>query len=357
MQLNDLGELRILEEIILPLARSFDQSTEVGDDCAFIEAGGATLAITTDVGPKPLIMQLPGYAKDWEAAGWMAVVATASDVATAGATPLFLSNCIDAPPDLSVDVLRSFMTGYFKAMSSFGFANGGGDLRQGQSFEARVFGVGKVDHAARLGRSVAREGDRVFLVGAAGYYLSSFLLARWHYRHKNVAEGRKIVEGIRFPLTQIDPMRHLTSKGFVSAASDTSDGLIGAIDNLARSSGFSFELTLEDNQLSEQIEQVLSLEIIENPWNLFFSWGDWSVAVIVPQEKHDDFKEECRAKNYSVLDLGIVKGREGKIFVSLNGSNPREAAIIRNENFLKEGFNAGIDEHLDYMLKSKLFKE
>lgn len=107
------------------MARSFDEATVAGDDCAFIQVGEHTLAATGDVGPRPVIQNLVAHQDDWEAAGWLAVVATASDIASAGAKPLFLTNCIDAPPTLQVEVLTSFMRGYFSALTSFGFRNGG----------------------------------------------------------------------------------------------------------------------------------------------------------------------------------------------------------------------------------------
>ena len=130
MTLGELGELRLIEEVILPVARQHDVNTLAGDDCAYLMANGL-LAVTADVGPKPLLHALPGYENDHEAAGWMAVVATASDVATAGAEPLFLTNCIDASPDLTVGEFRQFIGGYFAACTAFGFRNGGGDVRHG----------------------------------------------------------------------------------------------------------------------------------------------------------------------------------------------------------------------------------
>lgn len=124
-RLADVGEFKLLERVVLPLARAADGLTQVGDDCAFIEVGSETLVVTADVGPRPIIRSLAAYRDDWEASGWLAVVATASDIASAGARPLLLTNCIDAPADLEVDVLERFMRGYFHAMEEFGFRNGG----------------------------------------------------------------------------------------------------------------------------------------------------------------------------------------------------------------------------------------
>ena len=34
--LAEIGELRLIDEIILPMARSFDLATRSGDECAFM---------------------------------------------------------------------------------------------------------------------------------------------------------------------------------------------------------------------------------------------------------------------------------------------------------------------------------
>jgi thiamine-monophosphate kinase len=159
-------------DVVLPLARAADKLTQVGDDCTFIETGGDILAVTADVGPRPLIRSLAAHRDDWEASGWLAVVATASDVATAGAKPLLLANCTDAPANLGVDVLTQFMRGYFAAMVEFGFRNGGGDIRQGPVLAARVFGAGTLVGARRVGRGGARAGDRLVVIGPPGSFMA-----------------------------------------------------------------------------------------------------------------------------------------------------------------------------------------
>jgi thiamine-monophosphate kinase len=104
MTLADLGELRLIEEVLLPLARKSDPTTEVGNDCSFLSIDAGILAVTADVGPKPLLRSLGGYENDWLASGWLSVVTTASDIATAGASPVLLTNCVDAPPHFPLAV-------------------------------------------------------------------------------------------------------------------------------------------------------------------------------------------------------------------------------------------------------------
>ena len=63
LTLENLGELRLLDEIVLPLARELDVETIVGDDCTFVPSATTLLAITADVGPTPLLQQIDEYQK------------------------------------------------------------------------------------------------------------------------------------------------------------------------------------------------------------------------------------------------------------------------------------------------------
>lgn len=354
--LGDVGEMRLLDEVVLPMARKYDHETSAGDDCAYVSVGGLTLAATTDVGPRPLIMELLAHKEDWEAAGWMAVVATVSDVATAGAKPLFLSNCIDAPADLPVSVLQTFMSGYFRAMSEFGFKNGGGDLRQGPKLAARIFGVGVVEHKSILGRDKATEGDRLVVIGPTGSYMSKFLYARWNEAQESVSSSSKVIpDDLRFPRPQLRAMQQLAKSNLISTASDTSDGLLGAIDNISRSSNCCFKLELNDQAISSDIHAACSVTDVDSPWNLFFAWGDWSVAAIVPLNKFSEFRETCEENKIQWTSIGTVLGKGRDLTASINGEPDQSVEVIRNENFVTRGFNAGLDAHLDYVLKTKIF--
>ena len=353
--LAEVGELRLIEEVILPIARSFDQETGAGDDCAFIQLGQHILAATGDVGPRPVIQNLAAHREDWEAAGWLAVVATASDVASAAAKPLFLTNCIDAPPDLPVEALSSFMRGYFRAMASFGFRNGGGDLRHGPNLLARVFGVGVVEHGRRIGRGGAASGDHLVAIGSTGVFMANFLLAMKAEEtstHSMTREDAPL--SLRFPRPQLEAMQVLARHGLIVAASDTSDGLIGAVDNIAKVSRCGFHLTLDEAYIASEIYAAAKQFEVDSPWNIFFAWGDWSIAAIVPAGRLDAFKEVCQRHRFDWCHLGEAT-RSKNLTAQMTGANKQyNLANVRNENFVLRGFNSGIGGHLDYILKTPL---
>lgn len=353
--LAEVGELRLLEEVVLPMAGRFDQTTGTGDDCAFIQVGGHTLAATGDVGPRPVIQNLAAHRSDWEAAGWLAVVATASDVASAAAKPLFLTNCIDAPPEMRVEDLAKFMEGYFRALAAFGFRNGGGDLRHGPSLLARVFGVGLVEHERRIGRNGAAPGDHLVVIGPAGLFMAQFLLAM---KAEETSSKELMPEDspqlLRFPRPQLEAMQVLARHGLIVAASDTSDGLIGAVDNIARASRCGFRLRLNEELLAPEVRAAEEQYEVDSPWNIFFAWGDWSIAAVVPAGRLVEFEAVCRTHKFEWRFLGEVTMGDGLKARKEDTGEQFDLAIIRNENFVSRGFNAGITGHLDYILRTPL---
>jgi thiamine-monophosphate kinase len=354
--LADLGELRLIEEVILPLAREFDVATGVGDDCAYLQTDGRLLAVSADVGPKPLLQNLPGYEHDLEAAGWLAVVATASDIATAGAKPFFLTNCIDSPPELLVSDFAVFLRGYFKACAEFGFRNGGGDVRHGPILSMRVFGAGTCDHGQKIGRGGVSAGDQLAIIGPAGVFMATYLLAA---KGQSIAilDGKLTADAetiLRYPRPQLKAMELLAKHSILTAASDTSDGLLGAIDNLARSSQCGFELHLENSLLHPLVVAAAAANSID-PWNIFFAWGDWSVAVTVPADRFNFFQDICEQYGVQWCSLGQATGNTCSLTARINQGQLVNVNPIRNENFISRGFNAGIKGHLDYILLTNLF--
>ena len=359
LTLGECGELRLVEEVVLPIAREFDVETPVGDDCAIVPVNGSRLAVTADYGPTPLVWKLMGHENDLEAAGWLAVVVSASDVAAAGARPLCMTNCVDAPAHIKVDQLATYIRGYFRACAEFGFRNGGGDLRCGRDLAIRVAAVGICRHGVDIGRSGAKGGDELMVVGSTGRFMGTYLLASkgWTQQGGPVAGLAKRTEEIlRFPRPQLDEMAALAEAGLVVAASDTSDGLLGAIDNLARASGCGFELVLHDDMLPEVVREAAASAAVQ-PWNVYFAWGDWAVAVVVRSRDVDSFRAVCSERQIQWTALGRATTGKGGVVARLDGGTSRRMEIVRNENFVAKSFSGGVDAHLEYLLTARLFED
>jgi len=352
LTLADYGEFRAIREIVLPLGVETDAATAVGDDCAYVALGNDWLAVSADVGPRPLIDLIPGRGRDFEAGGWLAAVATISDLATAGAAPLFLTNCIDAPADLPVADLEAFMRGYFKACATFGFKNGGGDLRQGRELIARVFGVGAVRQAPRIGRGGARAGDRIVAIGPTGQVMATYLNA--------IAESGAVplspeaVTVLSYPVPRMREMAALVARNLVNAASDTSDGLLGAIENIARRSELNYHLRLRSEFLDSATLLAAQRSGAASPWNIFFSWGDWSVATAVPNASWSTFEAACAEVHIDYRCIGEFTD-EAESLLTVDDAATHAINIVRNENFTDKGYNGGVESHIRYMMETPIF--
>ena len=359
LRLKDYGELRLLEEVILPIAREFDPGTRAGDDCAIVGVDGSTLAVTTDFGPRPLVCSLPGYEDDFEAWGWLAVVVSASDVAASGARPVCMTNCLEAPPGFRIDDLARYMRGYFSACSEFGFRNGGGDLRCGSSLGIRVAAIGACPRGGAVGRGGVEEDDRLVVIGRTGCFMATYLMAAAGRGGREERSGGLDADSekvLRFPRPRLREMTALAEAGVVAAASDTSDGLLGAIENLCRSSGCGFELALSESLLPAAVREAASCAAL-NAWNIFFAWGDWSVVATVHVEDLGRFRSICRDEDIAYTELGRATRSAGKVAARVDGGASVEVRLVRNENFAAEGFNEGLKAHLDYLLKTGLFDQ
>ncbi len=349
-RLSDLGEFRILSEVLLPAAREREIGDGVGDDCGFIELGDTLLAISADAGPRPLVWELPGQSDDYAAFGWHAAVATISDLATAGASPAFLVDTIAAPGDLPVGAFRELAGGFFDACREFNFQCLGGDLREAPGLRFNVFGVGIVEHGVRIGRDGMRVGDRVVVIGPSGAFATDYLAAR---RRGPLPPGVRESSRLRFPVPQLAPMRALTAAGLVAASSDSSDGVLGAVANLAAASSVGVALQLGDHLLADALREQARLADCD-PWNLYFFWGDWSVVVAVPEESWPEFRATAAGLEVPWAEVGRAVEGSG-IMATLDGVE-YDVDVVRNESFAGIGFNAGVGAHVEYMLHTEILR-
>src|SRR5712671_5686858 len=112
LKLRDLGERRILREIIYPRFSSFDgQIVGIGDDCAILPSPpiGHALVVTTDPCPTPVVCMVER--PDMYHYGRMTILINVSDLAAMGAQPLGIVVSTVMPEDMSVREFDRFLDG------------------------------------------------------------------------------------------------------------------------------------------------------------------------------------------------------------------------------------------------------
>lgn len=348
--LADLGEFALLRQVVIPTVGGSDRVSPLGDDCAFIRlpSGEHDLVVTADVVPRPLAWHV-GH-QSYRTWGWYAVLVNVSDLAAAGASPLVITTSVEAPDDMTVDDFKEFFEGMKEASREDGIANGGGNVRVASKFACHGTAIGVVPKDAQLRRNGASLGDLLVSVGECGRFATAYIRAK-EYGFQKLSKDDQT--RLARPRARINEMQILHSRGLVNAASDNSDGVLGALWNIAEASGCAIEVDMSPDVIPKQVAEAAS-EFGYNPWNLMFFWGDWQVVVSVPAARSDDFWRVAKEHHIPVQHLG--RACEGPPqLMGLSEERRHNLRLLRNENFLKSSFNTDVEEHVEFMLRSQLW--
>jgi hydrogenase expression/formation protein HypE len=219
---------RLVERLIVPLVGA----GEVLGDAAYVDVGGAAVAITTDsFVVRPLAF--PGGS-----IGDLAVNGTVNDLAVSGAIPLALVCSLIVEAGTPAATLEREMRAMGNAARSAGVAIVGGDTKvveHGKAEELYITttGIGRLDPRVRLSAASVRPGDRVLLSGHIGDHGITVLLAR--------GDIDLAAEDLRSDTRSVYPL----ASALIGAAGDglrwmrdpTRGGLATTLNELARDCG------------------------------------------------------------------------------------------------------------------------
>jgi thiamine-monophosphate kinase len=345
--LTDVGEFRLLQEVVIPALGSVSAPSAILSDAALLSMppDGADLAVSTDAAPIPAGWHLGG--RDYRTAGWYAVVVNASDLAACGATPFAGTTSVDAPGSMLVCELQEFFRGVREAYLALGVVSAGGNLRQATKFACHGTLFGAVPAGQGLTRSGGQAGDIVIAVGPSGRFGPAVLRALRGGWHSLSGEDRRTIDR---PKPMIEALVRLRQEVDVHAASDASDGLLGALWNVASASACSVLLDEDAIDYSNDLLETARSEDID-PLNLFCLWGDWQVVIAVDPEDRD----AAIAAAAPATVIGTLRPGPTRLDVSTSGV-VRQARLVRNESFRPDAYASDFPAHLDYMLRTEIIK-
>ncbi|MBZ0268785.1 thiamine-phosphate kinase [bacterium] len=167
MNLEELGEgglVELIKEWTGP-ARGKVRLT-VGDDAAVIDPSGTEqIVVSTDAFVEGVHFSR-SYLEGNEI-GHRIMAGTLSDLAAMAARGIAAFVNVHAPPDTPVDFLRDVYMGFERVAGPLGVVIAGGDTVRGElAFDITALGLVPIGKA--VGRSGARDGDRIFVSGQLG---------------------------------------------------------------------------------------------------------------------------------------------------------------------------------------------
>ncbi len=201
-------------------------AAELGDDCALVEHGGATLALSTDVSVEGV-----HFRREWLSAqeiGWRATSAALSDLAATGASAIGVLAALTVPPAEKPAMFAALMEGVGAAVAATGGKVLGGDLSRGDAVSLTITAIGSAEHPVH--RRGAQVGDRLWVTGQLGGARAA--LEAWK-AGRTPAPGAR--ERFAKPVPRLDAGQWLARHG-ATAMLDLSDGLAGDVAHLAAAS-------------------------------------------------------------------------------------------------------------------------
>lgn len=221
MKLRDVGEDRLLEQLLPGLEQNSGVILGAGDDCALVESGkpGLLSMLKTDC-----LVEGIHFAKGTRPAsvGWKAMARPLSDFAAMSGLPRFALVTLIVPRERDLAWVRQLYRGIEKAARKFEVAVVGGETSAIKGPAVISISVtGLVEKERWVGRAGGKAGDELFVTGRLGGSL-----AGGHLKFvPRIAESRWLSENFR-----------------IQAMMDLSDGLGTDLPRLARASGVGFEV-------------------------------------------------------------------------------------------------------------------
>jgi thiamine-monophosphate kinase len=348
--LRDLGEFRLLKEIVLPALTDVAVLEGLGDDAGSLPwpGSGQDLVITCDRATTPLVFSLGMY--DFFALGWYAVHINASDLAASGAAPLLLTSSVVAPSFMRVADFKRFFEGMASACQVFGMRNAGGNINEGQLFSCHGTAVGIVEGGRKIRRNGCQPGSIVVSIGECGLFAAAYLKALRLGLNALDAQSRQRLEK---PKPRLREMLTLNSHNLITAASDCSDGVVGTLWNICEASECRIVVDMDDSKLPECVSKEAEIANL-NPWNLMFFWGDWQVICTIAPENWERFEDVSADAHIAYTVLGTAEAGGPAVYANRGGK--RELLrIIRNEGFSPVDYHSKGSRSVQYLLKAELF--
>jgi thiamine-monophosphate kinase len=243
----DLTEEALVEAIRRMLSGAGPEvRVGVGDDAAVLAPTGGELVITTDALVQDVhFVRGSAGARDL---GYKAIVVNVSDIAAMGASPRAAVCALTLPPDVEAAWVMELFGGMREACDEYALWLVGGDLSRGREASIAVTVTGEVAAGKAVLRSGARAGDRVVVTGELGGSAAGLRLTR--LRTMPSVEQLALVRRHLRPTARMGEGGVLVRHG-VTAMMDVSDGLALDLSRLARASGVSARLTIEDVPVAE----------------------------------------------------------------------------------------------------------
>ena len=295
----------LIEDVFI--ARFNDEALLRMDDAAALEIPAGRIALTTDT-----YVVTPRFFPGGDI-GRLAVAGTVNDVATAGATPMFLTVGFVLEEGLMIEELQRILDSMVSVAAEAGVRIVTGDTKvvqrgHGDGIYINTAGVGVVREGVDLSSRYCKPGDVVLLSGTLGDHGIAVMSTR-----EGLSFGTDIV-------SDAAPLNHLVAATLDAAPNarcfrdPTRGGLASCLNELAGASGVSITVDEESVPVREQVRGACEML----GYDVYQVANEGKMVAVVPADEADAALAAMKGAPYgadAAIIGSVAEGPAGRVYV------------------------------------------
>lgn len=265
-----------------------------------------------------------GLYREPATAGRIAAVAALSNLAAVGADPLGVLLAVGLPSADAERIQTAVASGVAEICREAGIGVLGGDSSDAPALTVTCFGVGEVPLGAVIRRVGLAPGDVILASGPLGLG-AALAAARWLDLPAGLFDERDFRPPLRTTLGR-------ALRGVASACIDTGQGLIAALDRLARLNGVAVRVERPLAELlhpsAEAVRRRLGLPVFPL---LAGPYGEFELLFSVPPARLDRLACATALAGWAPLEVGRAEAGSGLVLdgEDVDGDPVRNLASMR----------------------------
>jgi len=280
----------------------------IGDDCALIDVGDRTLAITSD-----LLSENTHFFPDVDPAslGHKALAVNLSDLAAAGARPRCFLLSVSLPR-ADPDWLEAFSRGMFELAGREGCELVGGDTTRAPRVAGHpgpvtisVTAIGEVERSSLRGRGGARAGEDLWVSGELGDAALAVANGLGQVR-LDEAFARACRHRMEWPQPRV--ALGMALRGLATAAIDISDGLLGDLAHVMERSGLG---ACVDARLVPRSDPMRGIERALQRRCVLAGGDDYELLFAAPPERREAIEAASLKCCIAITRIGTLTEEPG----------------------------------------------
>ena len=278
----------------------------LGDDCAYLKEIG--ICITQDTLVEGVHF-LPDTTEA-ESLAQKAINVNFSDLAAAGAKPIYVTISLSLPKNIDKNFVKNFYQGVETAISKYDVKVAGGDLTGADKIFISVCAIGQKYNSVNVSRKFGKPDDIIIVTGTHGSSSGGLkLLCRGE------KEPSKLIRKHLLPLPQIEKSKIIMQTALDCniknlAMMDSSDGLGDALYKLSTNCGYLFDIDFDSVPVDSELKESFPEE-----WGNMVMWGgeDFELVCCVDKKIFEKLDKTKFFKIGKISDKKISPQMETKL--------------------------------------------